>query len=113
MGRDWNNHKLLYLHLAPEVFDTWRIRALGYLAKDRPDVRHILVWAESQSEEIVGESPQKGVADPTPQWTTPEILGTVNHTLFEAINGIVVDALLERGKLCLGSGLDLWRKLTR
>ena len=87
LGREWNNHKLLDLHLAPEAFDAWRICALGYLAKDRPDIRHILVWAESQSEVIVGGNPQKGVVDPTPQRTTPENFGNANHTLLKPSTG--------------------------
>ena len=66
MGRDWNNHKILDLHLTPEAFEVWRMRALDYLTKDRPDVKEMLVWAETQSEEILGGTPHKGVIDPTP-----------------------------------------------
>ena len=37
------------LVVTPEAYSTWRDRALGHLAKDRPDVRRLLLWAERQS----------------------------------------------------------------
>ena len=45
-NRDWGDNKRLDLVVIPEVYTTWRDRALGHLAKDRPDVRRLLLWAE-------------------------------------------------------------------
>ncbi len=48
INRDWGNNKTLDLVTQPEAFVTWRDRALGHLAKGRPDIRRLLTWAEKQ-----------------------------------------------------------------
>lgn len=52
-NRDWgHDFKKLDLVSHPEGFVVWRDRALGHLAKDRPDVKAWLLWAEKQAVEI-------------------------------------------------------------
>ena len=46
----WTDHKKL--DMKPEGFAAWRDRALGYLAAERPDIRKLLIWSESQNPTI-------------------------------------------------------------
>ena len=50
-NRSWGDNRRLDLVAAPDAYLVWRDRALGHLCRDRPDVRKLLVWAESQSKE--------------------------------------------------------------
>ena len=45
----WSNHEKLELDMKPEGVVAWRDRALGYLAAERPDVRKLVLWADTQS----------------------------------------------------------------
>lgn len=106
-NRDWGDNKKLDLVTEPEGYLTWRERALDFLAKDRPDIYSLLLWAEklgrdpSKDEEAV-EIGRLGIQD------DPEGL---NFVLFAAIKHVVTDGLLSRARNCGTRGLILWRAL--
>ena len=52
MAKDWAHNKVLDNHVKPEAYITWRDRALDHLARDRLDVRHLLLWAEKEKSEM-------------------------------------------------------------
>ena len=52
INRDWGDNKRLDLVAQPEAFVTWGDRAIGHLAKGRPDIRRLLTWAEKQTTTI-------------------------------------------------------------
>ena len=58
----WTDHKKVGLDMKREVFVVWRDRALGYLTAARPDIRKLLIWAESQLPTIGGTEEKKGAA---------------------------------------------------
>ena len=103
--RNWGDNKKLDLIVTPEAYLTWRDRAIGHLAKDRPDIRRLLLWAEKQTEVIDTNMEVKGSG-------VFEKAEEVSYVLFEAIKFIIHDNLLSRARVCGdGRGLELWRKL--
>ena len=109
MNRDWgNDNKRLDLVVKPEEYLTWHDRALGHLAKNRPDIRRLLLWAERQTG-MIDEAAEKVGAGENGIF---EVAGEVSYTLFEAIKYIISDNLLARARACGdGRGLELWRRL--
>ena len=108
----WGTHKHLDLLVAPEVYMAWRDRALGYLTKDRQDVRRLLVWAESHTGPIGEVEEGVGAVEVGLALQAEETVGDVCHALYEGIKDIVSDTLLTRARACGdGRGLELWRKL--
>ena len=47
--RNWGDNKKPDFLLSPEAYVTWRDRALDHLARERPDIRRLLRWAEKQA----------------------------------------------------------------
>ena len=77
-----------------------------FLSKERPDVRALLTWAETQSQahleaSLGAQSAHFGVDD----------LAAVEYGLHDGIKTIVVDSLLGRARNCVGRGCELWRAL--
>ena len=104
----WTDHKKLDLDVKPEGFVAWHDRALGYLAAERPDIRKLLIWAESQNPTIGADEENKGTA-------SVGVHGDICHisyVIFESLKMIMSDSLLSRARGCEnGRGLELWRKL--
>ena len=91
----------------PEAYLTWRDRALGHLAKDRPEIKRLLQWAEKQGGPIHEEEEKKGALE-----VGVDKIGEVSYVLFEAIKYIINDNLLSRARISgEGRGLELWRRL--
>ncbi len=77
-----------------------------YLSKERPDVRALLSWAETQSKDdfeanLGVQSAHYGVGD----------LASAEYAIHDGIKGIVVDSFLGRARNCAGRGFELWRAL--
>jgi hypothetical protein len=108
VNRDWSDNKKLDLVTQPEAFVTWRDRALGHLAKGRPDIRRLLTWAEKQTTPIDMQAEHDGANEVG----MAENAEDVCYALFEGIKHIIHDNLLGRARICgAGRGLELWRKL--
>ena len=108
VNRDWGDNKRLDLVTQPEAFVTWPDRALGHLAKGRPDIRRLLTWAEKQTTPIDMAAEDMGARDVG----LTENAEDVCYALFEGIKHIIHDNLLGRARICgAGRGLELWRKL--
>ena len=105
--RDWGDHKRLALLTEPEGYLVWRERALGYLGKDRSDIRDLLVWAEKQSGEVDSVVLQAKFAE----LRIPEQQSRVDYALHTAIKFILDDQILDRARFVDGRGVELWRKL--
>ena len=108
-GRKWGDNKRIDLAVSPEAYLTWRDRALGHLAKDRADMRRLLVWAEKQTVEIDAQAETRGAAEAG----LVEPVDDDSCSLLEAIKCVIHDNLLSRARTCGdGRGLELWwRKL--
>ena len=52
VDRNWDSTKRLDLAANPGAYSLWKNRAVGHLAKGRPDVKRLLAWAERQTSEI-------------------------------------------------------------
>ena len=105
-NRAWGSNRQLDLVAAPDAYLVWHDRALGHLSSGRPDVRKLLLWAESQTREeleakMESEAEQLGMHD-------AELVDTL---LFEGIKCVIHDSLLTRARACNSSGLELWRRL--
>ncbi len=50
-SRSWGDHKKLDVATTFEGFQVWKDRAVTFLSRERPDVRRLLTWAETQSKE--------------------------------------------------------------
>ena len=107
MNRNWGDNKRLDLIVQPEAYLTWHDRALGHLAKDRPNIWRLLLWAEKESKPIDVEAERRGAGVSG----VFEEVEEVSYVLFEAIKYIINDNLLTRARTCGDSGLELWRKL--
>ena len=55
----WTDQWKLDLDMKPEGFVAWRDRAFGDLAAERPDIRKLLLWAESLNPTL-GATKDKG-----------------------------------------------------
>ena len=108
INRDWGDNKRLDLVAQPEAFVTWRDRAVGHLAKGRPDIRRLLTWAEKQTTTIDTSAEHAGAVEVGMTENVEEVC----YALFEGIKHIIHDNLLGRARICgAGRGLELWRKL--
>jgi hypothetical protein len=104
--RAWGNHGVLDTKTAPAAYLTWRDRALGFLCRESPEVRRLLIWSESQSQEGVAS----GLEDAATELGVADI-SKVDYILFEAIRHVVSDPLLTRSRACEGRGVELWRRI--
>ena len=105
------DNKRLDLVSQPDGYLVWRDRALAHLAKDRPDVRSLLVWAEKQPERIAEATEAIGATQAQLR-EGPSSVRLVSYTLFDGIKHLLSDNLLGRARACGdGNGLELWRTL--
>ena len=104
--RSWGNHGVLDTKTAPAAYLTWRDRALGFLCRESPEVRRLLIWSETQSQEGLAS----GLDDAATEFGVADI-GKVDYVLFEAIRHVVSDPLLTRSRACEGHGVELWRRI--
>ncbi len=105
-ARDWGTASKLDITTHFEHFQVWKDRAMMFLSKERPDVRALLTWAETQTQanlaaNLVTQSAHFGVDD----------LAAVEYSLHDGIKTIVVDGMLSRARNCVGRGCELWRAL--
>ncbi len=109
--RAWGDHKKLDLNPTPFAYKTWRQRALDCVSRDkdggpRPDVRALLIWAESRHEEISDDIAEAGAREVGLR----EVVQPVAAALYPGIRAIIADALMPRAERC-SSGLELRRRL--
>ena len=110
VNRDWDSKKDLSLSNKLDQYRDWRDRALGFLTRDRPDVKKLLRWAEEQEEEIDEEAEKKG-AD-IHLFEGAAGITEVTNTLYDGIKHTVDNSLLQKGRDAgEGRGLEFWRKL--
>ncbi len=106
-ARSWgNNQPKLDIGVAADAFQIWKDRALAFLSRDRPDVRRLLSWAETQTKEtlqdgLVAQASQLGISD----------LTGVEYALHDGIKLTIADTLLGRARNCVERGCELWRSL--
>jgi len=104
--RDWGDSRKLDVTTSFEGFQVWRDRATMYLSKERPDLRALLAWAETQSMDDLAANLDRhaahlGIMD----------LASAEYAIHDGIKSIVVDLLLGRARNCPGRGCELWRAL--
>jgi hypothetical protein len=77
-----------------------------FLSRDRPDVRQLLGWAETQSKETLRD----GIGAQAVNLDIADLAG-VEYALHDGIKVTITDALLGRARNCVGCGCELWRAL--
>ncbi len=105
-ARGWGDHRKLDVGTSCDGFQIWKDRALGFLTRERPDIRKLLMWAETQSKdglevELTAHAARLGVAD----------LPTVEYAIHDGIKLTILDSLLGRARNCIERGCELWRSL--
>ncbi len=106
-ARAWGNDgRKLDIGTGFDAFQTWKARALMFLSRDRPDVRKLLTWAESQTKEGVAS----GIATAASNLGVGD-LDAVEFALCDGIQCIIQDSLLSRARSANGGGCELWRSL--
>ncbi len=106
-ARGWaSDNKKLDITTSFDAFQIWRDRAMMFLSRERPDVRRLLVWAETQTSEtlvagLVAQAAQCGVHD----------LAAVEYAVHDGIKMTILDSLLGRARNCVERGCELWRSL--
>ncbi len=104
-ARGWTSQKL-DVGVAIAVFRTWKDRAMMFLSRDRPDVRRLLAWAETQSQETL----RNGLAAQAAALNVHDLAG-VEYALHDGIKMTLQDTLLGRARGCIEQGCELWRVL--
>ncbi len=106
-ARGWgSNQPKLDVGVAIDTFQVWKDRAMMFLSRERPDVRRLLTWAETQSKEtlhdgLAAQAAHLGIAD----------LANVEYALHDGIKMTIMDSLLGRARICNERGCELWRSL--
>jgi hypothetical protein len=105
-ARSWGDHRKLDVATTFEGFQVWKDRAMMFLSRERPDVRRLLTWAETQSKEsletdLSAQAGHFGVAD----------LAAAEYAIHDGIKVIILDSLLGRARNCVERGCELWRSL--
>ena len=106
-ARGWaSENKKLDITTGFDAFQIWRDRAMMFLSRERPDVRRLLAWAETQTAEtlaagIVTQAAHFGVSD----------LANVEYAVHDGIKMTILDSLLGRARNCVERGCELWRSL--
>jgi hypothetical protein len=105
-ARSWGDHKKLDVATSFEAFQVWKDRGLMFLSRERPDVRRLLTWAETQSKdgleaELPAQAARFGISD----------LTAVEYATHDGIKVIILDSLLGRARNCVEKGCELWRSL--
>ncbi len=77
-----------------------------FLSRERPDVRKLLSWAETQTSEtlrdrLTAQAAHLGIAD----------LEGVEYALHDGIKMTIMDTLLGRARCCVERGCGPWRAL--
>jgi hypothetical protein len=105
--RSWGDRRKLDVGTSYEGFQVWKDRAMMFLSRERPDVRRLLTWAETQSKDSLE-------ADLPAQAGHFDIgdLDSVEYALHDGIKAIIQDSLLGRARNCVERGCELWRSLT-
>ncbi len=104
-ARGWTSQKL-DVGVAIDVFQTWKDRAMMFLSRDRPDVRKLLCWAETQSQ----DSLRDGLVAHAAAFNVHDLAG-VEYALHDGIKMTLQDTLLGRARGCIERGCELWRVL--
>jgi hypothetical protein len=104
--RSWGDHRKLDVGTSFEGFQVWKDRAMMFLSRERPDVRRLLTWAETQSKDSLeadlhAQAGHYGVVD----------LGAAEFAIHDGIKVIIQDSLLGRARNCVERGCELWRSL--
>ncbi len=89
-----------------DSFQIWKDRALMFLSRERPDVRKLLCWAETQSKEALRD----GLAAQAAHLGITDLAG-VEYALHDGIKMTIMDTLLGRARCCIEQGCELWRAL--
>jgi hypothetical protein len=104
--RSWGDHKKLDVGTTFDSFQVWKDRAMMFLSRERPDVRRLLTWAETQSKEnleadLPAQAALFGVVD----------VASAEYAIHDGIKSIITDSLLGRARNCVERGCELWRAL--
>jgi hypothetical protein len=104
--RSWGDHRKLDVATTNEGFQIWKDRALVFLSRERPDIRRLLTWAETQGKEgleadLAAQAAQLGIGD----------IDAVEFVLHDGVKMIIQDSLLGRARNCIERGCELWRAL--
>ncbi len=89
-----------------DAFQIWKDRATMFLSRERPDVRKLLSWAETQTKETL----QDGLAAQAAHLGIVDLVG-VEYALHDGIEMTIMDSLLGRARNCIERGCELWRSL--
>mgnify|MGYP002176398871 CR=1 FL=1 len=89
-----------------DTFQIWKDRATMFLSRERPDVRKLLSWAETQTKETL----QSGLAAQAAHLGIVDLVG-VEYALHDGIKMTIMDSLLGRARNCIERGCELWRSL--
>ena len=87
-------------------FQVWRDRAMMFLSRERPDVRKLLSWAETQTKETLEE----GLVAQAALCGVPDLAG-VEYAIHDGIKMTILDNLFGRARNCVERGCELWRSL--
>jgi hypothetical protein len=104
-ARGWTSQKL-DVGVAIDAFQIWKDRAMMFLSRDRPDVRKLLCWAETQSQDTLRD----GLAAQAAAFNVHDLAG-VEYALHDGIKMTLQDTLLGRARGCIERGCELWRAL--
>ena len=106
-ARGWGtNQPKLDIGVAADTFQIWKDRAMMFLSRDRPDVRKLLIWAETHTKEtlqdgLAAQAAHLGIID----------LASVEYSLHDGIKMTIMDTLLGRARNCVERGCELGRSL--
>ena len=89
-----------------EGFQVWKELAMMFLSRERPDVRKLLAWAETQSKETLEE----GLAAQAASFGVPD-LAAAEYAIHDGIKMTILDNLLGRARNRVERGCELWRSL--
>jgi len=106
-ARGWGaNQPKLDIGVPVDSFQIWKDRAMMFLSRERPDVRKLLSWAETQTKETL----QDGLVAQAAHLGIPDLAG-VEYALHDGIKMTIMDTLLGRARNCIERGCELWRVL--
>ncbi len=106
-ARGWGaNQPKLDIGVPADAFQIWKDRAMMFLSRERPDVRKLLSWAETQTKETL----QNGLAAQAAHLGIVDLVG-VEYALHDGIKMTIMDSLLGRARNCIERGCELWRSL--
>ncbi len=106
-ARGWaSENKKLDITTSFDAFQIWKDRAMMFLSRERPDVRRLLVWAETQTQETLAA----GLVAQAALYGVPDLAG-VEYAVHDGIKMTILDSLLGRARNCVERGCELWRSL--